>query len=792
MSEIDETKEKKIRDRKNDNIGGGGKILAFFLGVVIGIGAIAGTVAVIVSTILNKPIKEITTMVDGKENGDIYQTLFGTKEELGYLNASYANKKVSELLGDTVDAVTALTNGGSLNDLNKISPKVDDVLSKALDTTNKYEIPLEKDALMSKPLDQLGGYAFESLTQTPLGGLLKAFNDGNETTEALWLAVAYGEENVDYTYDATGKIVMKGNAKKTTLDDLLSDGGVDKVFDKLTLEALNFSKDDEMMRALAYGPETHYVLGKDEKNQTTVTMKQIEFVMDGGKMYDIDGEEVQGTYEAPKLTVDEQVYYLEEREGKLYAYLDEEKQTPAKYPKTRVGDLTEDGKALFNGIYLKDALSVTAKSHPVMISLAYGVRGQDYEIVGEGENKTIEPLGHSKPRTLGYFNENSDQIINEISLADIFDDPDVSSTVTMYMLYGSKENIHYLVNVDGEGNKTFKSAGQKRIAIYSEKAYDPYKQELPGTVTLTGSDYTYTDTDGVTYKCVQVTNADEIPTVTIDSVSATPIPYYYLTDMEDQPVYYTATTIGDLADPATNPLSNFEKQLTLADILGEEALEGNNILEAISHSTISNMDETIENLTVSDVFGDSIMTDRTWWYLLHNGEKCYKDDYNNHGLYHADKGDTHNNATCQFEVDHAAYHASTSTSHYNGDGEANACVFTHQYCCGDDCDNIQDYKINDMEQLITNMSNNMKLVTLRTLNNDGMVALSPETLNTDLATALTVNLPDPYPDVNIPIEPTQGVEAGAKVGDLTISQTITYIGHVLEAINDLSTWKPNS
>ncbi len=439
---------------KEVRTGGGGKILAFILGILMGIILIVGALGGAAYYVWNKPIKSTVKLIDGGADGKIYQMLFD--ESKGYLDPSYANKKVGALIKDATSAVNALTDGGSLNDLQAISPKVGSTVDKLLKTTDKYGVPVTKEEIMEKPIDELAKYLTKQAKETPLGGLLKAIN-GEETTEPLLLALCYGQEGVDYTKNEAGEIVMLGNAKATTVNGLLGDGGVTEIMDKVTLESVSgeFNKDDAIMRAIAYGSANRYEVTKDGDGKIIdVTMKQMQFTFEEGKLYDIDGEEVTGTFDSANKTLmeGETTYYLKQIADTpitYAAYTDAALENKAFYSKTTINTLMGDASSLVDGLYLSDAMAINGSSHEILISLAYGEEGVDYTRNGE------EIILINSPRTIADLKENSSELINDIRLGDAIGvkNDDSSSAILRSLAYAEDGTPRTLKDLNERGEE---------------------------------------------------------------------------------------------------------------------------------------------------------------------------------------------------------------------------------------------------------------------------------------------------------------------------------------------------
>ncbi len=456
------------KERRVKTGGAGGKILCLFLGLLMGIIFVVGGLAGVGFYVYKQPIDKTIKTVDKFVPSDLYAKIFGADGKTGILNEKYATEKVGTLLKDTAKAISALTGDGSLSKLNEISPKVGDTVNKVLKTTNKYEIPLTEEGILNTPVNDLGDYLSKQLKETPVSGLLKGFNDGKDTEDSILRALCYGEEGVDYTYDADGNIVMLGEAKATTLNELLSGSGVSDQIDKMPLEAIDIDMNDAIMRTLAYGSAERYDVEKDEEGKiVNIIMKQVSFSWDGAKMYDVDGNEIKGNFDIDALvfTVEggSEIYYLDENPVAVataeaeptppatptrttyYAYTSADKQEAALYKKKKIVDLTQNSASLVDSLYLSDALNVNDKSHKVLISLAYGNEGEGYTV---NEDGTIQLKDGVKPRTIGELKSENEELINGIQLKDALNITASSHKVLLSIAYGN-EGEHYTIE-DGK------------------------------------------------------------------------------------------------------------------------------------------------------------------------------------------------------------------------------------------------------------------------------------------------------------------------------------------------------
>ncbi len=510
--------------------GGGGRILAFILGILMGIILLVGALGGAAYYVWNKPVKKTVNLIDKLAGSNVYSMLFD--ESKGYLDPSYADKKVGTLIKDVTSTIGTLSKGGdgTLNDLQAISPKVGWAVEKLVDAVDDYGVPVTKEEMMEKSVDELPKYLSTQVKETALGDLLEEmYAEG--MTEPLLLALCYGQEGIDYTKNAQGEIEMRDGAKKTTLDDLLRDGGITEVMDKVALESVSseFNKDDAIMRAIAYGSASRYTVTKDGEGKITdVTMNQITFTFDEGKLYDIDGEEAEGTFNSANKTLveGETTYYLKQIADTpitYEAYLDAAFTKKALYSKTTINTLMGDASSLVDGLYLTDAMAIDGTSHEILISLAYGEEGVDYirngnEIVCINNPRTIADLKENSselidgillidalgitdesnpvlrsiayddegnPVSLGYLSENGDELIEGILLADAIGvTPDMHPVLKSIIVEGT-EGVDYQIVDDGNGGYEIQPMPDKTLELRTLKDLSDNSDGIIGGILLT-------------------------------------------------------------------------------------------------------------------------------------------------------------------------------------------------------------------------------------------------------------------------------------------------------------------
>lgn len=773
-----EKERKKKRKPVRKKSGFFGKILCLFLGLILGIVATVGGIVGAGYWLYTRPLDKTVYTIDKFVDADLYAMLFGSTDEdgnvtYGYLSETYAEKTVKALVGDIEKATKALTgDNGTLASLNDISPKVGSTVDSLLKNLEKYNIPLTREGLLNTPLKSSEGketlqeYFENAIMATPAGDFFQAFNG---ELSPLLLALCYGEEDTDYVKNDDGKIVMLGSSEKTKLGDLLGKD-MSKVLDKVPVETvLKVKTDDPMLCTLAYGAEYRYTVNEDQ----TVTMNPIVYgyeITDGTvKFYDYEGEEIPCTAKAliPDLyalsietgKTDEngapifETQYAELGEnGKANVYKDASKTEVLRYKKTTVGELQEDSKAVIDNIYLKDALNVTAKSHKVLISLAYGEYGVDYTIVGEGENASIQPkAGGRTPRTIGELRNDSNGLLNGVQLSDVIDEKR-DDKVIMYLLYG-RENVHYEIDPVTDKPRML----QRRIAILGEQVYNEYGEVLTKKTETAGI---FKDENGVIYKYDPSSPFDTL-SVKVGKTKRT-ASLFYLTDETGNKVYYKKATLGDMSGN-DSPISKLTQRLTASEVLGKD-LSGHTFFKHVQNETIADLPDAVENLTIQQVFetdifkmdgngdfldkDDKVTTDptkrvlkpdsRAWWYLLHNEEDCHKAE--------------HPDAPC-------------------------------------DC--ISDFKLTEMSMLIKNMKKNIQLATLQQLFDDKMMTFTKETLASELKSELRYGVADDQSiEIKVKIDGkeqsvTEAFSGKLTVGEMTVEEMISYVNGVINALDNL-------
>ncbi|MBO4940037.1 MAG: hypothetical protein J6D30_03290 [Clostridia bacterium] len=582
-----------------------GKVVACILSFIIGIVATIGGVIGAGYFVTTQPTSTIVDTVNSILGTDFKYTDF--------LDESYGDQQVLNLLTDVLNAAMELTTeSASLKKLSNISPKIKEAATLVKDAVGEFGIQINEDELIDTPFSEMTDFLKDRLNETPAGDILSSF--GMESP--LLMSLCYGEEGIDYEIDADGNVTMLGDSKKTLISDLLGDD-VAMLLDKVPLASVltDLNPDDpedDMMFSIAYGAKdvTYKIIEDDSEQGYHVEMLQVYYYKTDDGITDYDHEEVEtlsitplvgvegytvvldlGKDENDEPVTETQYIVYNEETHTYYAFenFDPETKTasnPILYKKTTVGQLTQDVNPLLDHLYLKDILHIDANSNKIMLNLGYGTQGIDF-VIREGQ---ILMINDATPHTLGYLKNHKDDLIDSIHLSDVLT-PDYDSGIIMYMLYGTKD-LHYTMLNEGTAIQSVQML-PAFVYIKDGKVYDEHGYERAAdtyTINLDTLQYTFHEhTYDLQKGAPQTQDKQEDGYVKH---------FLYL---HGEQVEFETTRLCDLKGEH-NPLNEFQSHLTLEDVLGKDALEGNEILECLADYTIDQLPNRMEELTVGEIF----------------------------------------------------------------------------------------------------------------------------------------------------------------------------------------------
>ena len=720
-----------------------GKLIALFLGIVIGIvGGLGGLVGAGYYIATQVKIKDATSTITGLSGFEIPLS--------DYLSDTYADQTLLGLI-DSVAGVAAKIGEGkaTLNDLNEISPFVGDFLengSGIVAALSAFGIQTSAEELMSKYLvktveteehdeQYLTDFLLIKINEIPFARLFETMGfAGNEIITTL----CYGVEGVDYVI-TNGEYVMLGDSKALTLGDFLGARLTQRI-DKLPLDSIMGTASDEIMCTLFYGAAHRYT-----KIDDTITMNQIFYTKDGEQFFDDNGDllDLTSATAVPEqtdiylLTFSNETQQLVQlgADDKYYAFTTDETPQPVLFPKTTIGDLKGDAQDLINGITLESALNITDQSHPILKSIAY-----------DGERK----------RTIKDLREQSADLINDIQLSQIIT-PDPEDTIVMYLLYG-KEGVHYSVDA-GTGEIT---SLQKRVALYDGNVYNEYGELIENATANDTTSYTQ---DGTTYVLEEDERLGTIKVKVTEDGETTKkdATLYYVKDE-----YYTPTTIGDMQD--AEMLSSLTGRLQLQDVMD---VGDNTILKHLGKETIDNLPDAINSLTIDDVFGEHF-TYRTTKGTCRFDENNELVDSNGNSVEGAKLIDITNMETTDKDK------ALTGTWKYLLMDRKEDGTFEIDH----------HHTVTELELMVSYMSENVHAATIRELKLDGIVKnLDDATLNKVIVGAVPTLSGEKEIKIlqNGELVRVDNLDGDLTdedhIGDLTVEQLMLYMSAVLDIIS---------
>ena len=734
-----------------------GKLVALFLGIVIGIVAGAGGVVGAGYYIATQmKIKDVANTVSG---------LTGMQIPLSdYLSDEYADKTLVGLFDGTMQAVTNISEGkGTLGDLNDISPIVKTALEQEgglVDILTSYGIETTAEELMGKYLVKkeetkdyddryLSDYLILKIDQIPFAEFIDNLGfDGNELITTL----CYGVQGVDYKIE-DGEYIMLGNSEALTIGGFMS-AELDARIEKLPLDAVMDTPNDEIMLTLFYGAEHRYV-----KTENGITMNPLFYTFDGEYFYDDNGDKLNlktapedfGSYHL--LTFNDGTQQLvTKQDDKYYAWTTDG--DAVLFPKTTIGDLEGKAEDLINGITLESALKLTPDSHTILKSIAY-----------DGTSK----------RTIKDLREQGSALIENVALSEIVP-ANTQDTIVMYLLYG-KENVHY--SIDPATNAIVPL--QKRVAIYDGKVFNEYGERIEGATANGSTSYRH---NNKVYDLVEDASLGSVQVEITDGETTTKhdAPLYYVT-YNGEALYYEPTTIGDMQN--AEMLSSLTGRLCLKDVMD---VEDHKLLKHLGEETIDDLPEAINSLTLDDVFGDH------FYYRTYNPATGKYANYRENGN-HQPIDEQGNLVEGAYMVD-----INNQSVDYNGDGiitrdEADhALTGTWKYLLMERNEDgtftiNHHYTVMEIDGMMDYLSNNVHKAPVRELKIDEIVKdLEDDTLNKVIVGK--IGSEEVKIEQNGSLVRADNLDGDLTdedhIGDLTVEQLMLYMSAILDVLNMLA------
>ncbi len=228
-------------------------LLAFLFGLFAALGAILGLGYYSFS---KTTVKELLALFGGNADDFLY--------------SDYSEKTVLGLTEDVMSTLSELGGGNfTLNTIGKYTPMIQNTMNSLAESLATLGITLDTGEFMAQSISDLGTYLQENVIDGMVLG--KALNLNKESS-SMMLALCYGSEGDDYTFDENGEIVMKEGKNPLTLGELKESN---VLLERVEVEdALGITPDSNAaMLYLAYGTlhETYDIV--ETENGKTVVMR---------------------------------------------------------------------------------------------------------------------------------------------------------------------------------------------------------------------------------------------------------------------------------------------------------------------------------------------------------------------------------------------------------------------------------------------------------------------------------------------------------------------------------------
>lgn len=537
----------------------------------------------------------------------------------------------------------------------------------------------EKLRYQKRSLGELLDSGESLLSEVELGSLMGL----NAESDPILLSLAYGSEGVDYVIK-DGSIVMLGDKKPTTVGDLTDGDAASDLVRNLQLGAIFGVSpldggSDPLLVEIAYGIEgTNYEL------------------KDGKIVWLPNGEE--GLY-SPRI----------------------------------VGDLQD--RSFIDDIHIYTLLNINADSSEIMLSLAYGNPGENYEIVESNGVKNILLLNGAKPRTIKDLRDGS--LIDQIRLTSLLT-ANTDDAITMYLLYGVKGTDYEMIDgkvvmLEGKQPRTIGDLSDGKL--FSDITKDLTVGELAGK------------SDSKLLSAVKDWHIDDLNDQ--NKIMSLKISDVMEIDETNSPAILKA-----MKDWTLDDLNDQEKidSLRICDILSEKDLDENNILRHLKNSTVRSLSSDLEALKISEIFETDV------YKTIEDGEAVWFVDKDGNKLYR----------TTQEPADEALKARRVLTG-------------TWKYLLVDPETGKEDhYTITNMNLLVSNMTKNIQGATMDELYKDGIIVPDDaDFLQNEIkyefyfgGSKIAEVTTRYYEDEEMTVLKT-------KVGQLTISELLNYVSEVV-------------
>ena len=481
-----------------------------------------------------------------------------------WLEPQYADMSILDLVSTVVKDVP---NIKTIGDISKYTPAVDRLLNTLSENMEDLGVDFNDELrtkLKATSFEKIGEFFMEDIVKTAqLGKIAKV----NGSSDALLLALCYGEEGIDYEVDGEGNIqLLEGGRTPTSVKDLMEDPTKTLNTIRLgTLMGLNTGvteqklSDNAMMYALCYGKR-----GEDYELEDG----RIVVLADQTTKNSLLAKEGEGT-------------------GTTYVHT---------FP-TTLEALMNHSNDVVNALELGTVLGIDSdvteqkiEDNGVMYSLAYGARGTDWELKG-GKIEMLEGHGEDYPTKMQSFTENSSNLIQSMQVETLMGIKPDSDKLMHYLAYGPE----------------------------LQKGEEPYTQQGDGWFDKDGKrvdENGYLLAEDGTFLTEPVLNDEGAPTEEMQYAGGGTFVYEYTTGGNGEKTVSAIKMLPDLKDPQKTIAKKQVKDLTekeaklldgmkLGDVMEIDS-SSSGLMKSIKNWTIDDLKQQnkIDSLKVADVIGE--------------------------------------------------------------------------------------------------------------------------------------------------------------------------------------------
>ncbi len=781
-------------------------LLGFILGIIATIGGIAGAGFYIYK---NVKIKTALSWIPGD---------FNYSE---YITEDYAEKTIEGLIGGINDIIKDAGGVGenstlSLSSFLSVSPYPEKAAKELKTELAKYGVDIDDQKFLSVPFVQFSKYLQDTVNDIRLGAVLSA---ANVQMNELLMYICYGEEGVDYTL-VDGKPQMIEGKEELRLKELLqAENGFMGIFNDVPLHVLleidfnDLKEDDPLMVAICYGSDTIHYTNVNVDGRLVPTMHEIIYTAThetvvvepqpddddtGAQAMEADVDDGTGTQteivhtlfdefgrEIKDATYNDEtgVFEISDDKKTLYAVHDstlaanqyrvydtlEGNPTPLKFKKRTVEDLIGNASNLVMDLRIRDLFKDTASSQ--MLTAI-----ENWTILELTENEKMEglkigdiiPIDVEDEDTSKIMKTLKDYTIGDLKKKETIEGLKIGDLIVVEETTGI---MAQLKNWEiGELNKNkFESLTVMEImgdtgdsgilAALANKPISALKeQDTIDNLTL--------------YDVMPSINTDE----------NTP---HILERLAENPATGEPTTIRELPDRMHT--------LTLNDVLAEDSDNSSDIISKLGNTPVEQLANKLAKLSIQELYSKDVFereNKQTGNYIVKNGgasvpvdrlgfyihEQNVDDEIHYHFIHYSKPlseiideikendpsfadltEETFNHEAAYYEL-YAKQYEVTLQLHgvwkYLLHPKGHPDVEDHAFM------------ISDFEELVENMTDNVKAASLNDMNKDFDIGISENLLDKDLDVDV----------VNKANETTTQIGVGkTKIGHLSIKELTVYI-----------------